>query len=76
MDAKQQEVEASLWAGLRALDEQIELLRSLTRGAERNDDNATASRFGGRADSLQSHADTMREFLRSDFGTDDEENQG
>jgi two-component system chemotaxis response regulator CheB len=74
--AQSSSVEAALWAGLRALEEQASLAHHLASKAERRGDLHSAARFRERAEDAAQHASQMEAVLlsrtpktaRSEFG--------
>jgi two-component system chemotaxis response regulator CheB len=57
------EVERSMWAAVRALEEEASLCRQIATRAESNGRLGLAMRFGRRHDSTLRHADTLRDLL-------------
>lgn len=63
LDAHQDSVEAALWAGVRALQEQASLTKHLARKAERRGDRLTAERFRERGNDADEHATMIESML-------------
>jgi two-component system, chemotaxis family, protein-glutamate methylesterase/glutaminase len=60
---KEDDVEAALWAALRALNERGELLRRMMERARDRGDIAVASRYGLRIESLEARIRTLRHLI-------------
>jgi two-component system chemotaxis response regulator CheB len=63
LDAHSAHLEASLWAGVRALEEQASLAKHMASRAERRGDQHGAARFSDRAGAAHQHAARMEAML-------------
>lgn len=63
LEAHSESVEAALWAGIRALQEQASLTRHLARKAERRGDRLTAQRLNDRGQAADQHAERIESIL-------------
>jgi two-component system chemotaxis response regulator CheB len=64
LDAQNEELEQSLWAALRVLEERAKLLQRLSEQAVERGDVRSAASFADQAGDLRRHADRLREVVR------------